>query len=110
MCNACLIDLCHFCPSQVESLTAARKSAMQGQEPSDAIRVVNALLTQIDHIKRYTFTSKLYMHVRYLLFWKYLKELYAKKPKTKQNMFVVVLMFQISQCYYSHYLQCHWSY
>ena len=38
---------------QVESLTAARKSAMQGQEPSDAIRVVNALLTQIDHIKRY---------------------------------------------------------
>lgn len=37
---------------QVESLTAARKSAMQGQEPSDAIRVVNALLTQIDHIKR----------------------------------------------------------
>lgn len=42
-----------FCSSQVESLTAARKSAMQGQEPSDAIRVVNALLTQIDHIKRY---------------------------------------------------------
>ncbi|XP_027038645.1 pachytene checkpoint protein 2 homolog [Pocillopora damicornis] len=38
---------------EVESLTAARKSAMQGQEPSDAIRVVNALLTQIDHIKRY---------------------------------------------------------
>ena len=37
---------------QVESLTAARKSAMQGQEPSDAIRVVNALLTQIDQIKR----------------------------------------------------------
>ncbi|KAK2559713.1 Pachytene checkpoint protein 2-like protein, partial [Acropora cervicornis] len=37
----------------VESLTAARKSAMQGQEPSDAIRVVNALLTQIDHIKRF---------------------------------------------------------
>ncbi|PFX21678.1 Pachytene checkpoint protein 2-like [Stylophora pistillata] len=37
---------------EVESLTAARKSAMQGQEPSDAIRVVNALLTQIDHIKR----------------------------------------------------------
>jgi len=28
---------------------------MQGQEPSDAIRVVNALLTQIDHIKRYSF-------------------------------------------------------
>ena len=38
---------------QVESLTAARKSAMSGSEPSDAIRVVNALLTQIDQIKRY---------------------------------------------------------
>ena len=38
---------------QVESLTAARKSAMAGSEPSDAIRVVNALLTQIDQIKRH---------------------------------------------------------
>ena len=33
---------------QVESLTAARKGALSGNEPSDAIRVVNALLTQID--------------------------------------------------------------
>ncbi len=38
---------------EVESLTSARKSAMAGSEPSDAIRVVNALLTQIDQIKRY---------------------------------------------------------
>ncbi|CAH1779925.1 unnamed protein product [Owenia fusiformis] len=38
---------------EVESLTSARKSAMSGSEPSDAIRVVNALLTQIDQIKRY---------------------------------------------------------
>ncbi|XP_041353322.1 pachytene checkpoint protein 2 homolog [Gigantopelta aegis] len=38
---------------EVESLTSARKSAMSGNEPSDAIRVVNALLTQIDQIKRY---------------------------------------------------------
>ena len=37
---------------QVESLTAARKSAMSGSEPSDAIRVVNAVLTQLDQIKR----------------------------------------------------------
>lgn len=37
---------------EVESLTAARKSAMAGTEPSDAIRVVNALLTQIDQIKK----------------------------------------------------------
>ncbi|KAJ3417296.1 Pachytene checkpoint protein 2 [Chytridiales sp. JEL 0842] len=32
---------------EVESLTAARKAAVSGMEPSDAIRVVNALLTQI---------------------------------------------------------------
>ncbi|CAL1547215.1 unnamed protein product [Lymnaea stagnalis] len=38
---------------EVESLTAARKSSMNGVEPSDAIRVVNALLTQLDQIKRY---------------------------------------------------------
>lgn len=37
---------------EVESLTAARKAAASGNEPSDAIRVVNALLTQIDRIKR----------------------------------------------------------
>ncbi|EKX34200.1 hypothetical protein GUITHDRAFT_80745 [Guillardia theta CCMP2712] len=36
---------------EVESLTAARQSALSGQEPSDAIRVVNALLTQIDKLK-----------------------------------------------------------
>jgi len=35
----------------VESLTAARKSALSGAEPSDSIRVVNALLTQIDQLK-----------------------------------------------------------
>ncbi|XP_052817296.1 pachytene checkpoint protein 2 homolog [Mya arenaria] len=38
---------------EVESLTAARKGAMSGNEPSDAIRVVNAVLTQIDQIKKY---------------------------------------------------------
>uniref|UniRef100_A0A2C9JZN1 Pachytene checkpoint protein 2 homolog n=1 Tax=Biomphalaria glabrata TaxID=6526 RepID=A0A2C9JZN1_BIOGL len=38
---------------EVESLTAARKSSMNGVEPSDAIRVVNALLTQLDQIKKY---------------------------------------------------------
>eukprot|EP00058_Branchiostoma_floridae_P019450 XP_002604940.1 hypothetical protein BRAFLDRAFT_58489 [Branchiostoma floridae] len=37
---------------EVESLTAARKASLNGTEPSDAIRVVNALLTQIDQIKR----------------------------------------------------------
>jgi SpoVK/Ycf46/Vps4 family AAA+-type ATPase len=39
---------------EVESLTAARKSAVSGSEPSDAIRVVNALLTQLDALKRHS--------------------------------------------------------
>nr|XP_056713655.1 pachytene checkpoint protein 2 homolog [Euleptes europaea] len=38
---------------EVESLTAARNSFRAGTEPSDAIRVVNAVLTQIDQIKRF---------------------------------------------------------
>ncbi|XP_050378176.1 pachytene checkpoint protein 2 homolog [Argentina anserina] len=36
---------------EVESLAAARKSALSGSEPSDSIRVVNALLTQLDKLK-----------------------------------------------------------
>ncbi|KAF9402469.1 Pachytene checkpoint protein 2, partial [Podila epigama] len=36
---------------EVESLAAARKAALSGSEPSDSIRVVNALLTQIDRLK-----------------------------------------------------------
>ncbi|XP_072365963.1 pachytene checkpoint protein 2 homolog isoform X3 [Scyliorhinus torazame] len=38
---------------EVESLTAARNASQAGTEPSDAIRVVNAVLTQIDQIKRF---------------------------------------------------------
>ena len=34
-------------------MTAARQAAVNGTEPSDAIRVVNALLTQLDRLKRY---------------------------------------------------------
>ncbi|TRZ01237.1 hypothetical protein DNTS_008857 [Danionella cerebrum] len=37
-----------------ESLTAARSAAQAGTEPSDAIRVVNSVLTQLDQIKRHT--------------------------------------------------------
>ncbi|XP_053449653.1 pachytene checkpoint protein 2 homolog isoform X2 [Nycticebus coucang] len=40
--------------SEVESLTAARSACRAGAEPSDAIRVVNAVLTQIDQIKRHS--------------------------------------------------------
>lgn len=38
---------------EVESLAHVRKSCSNGTEPTDAIRVVNALLTQLDQIKRY---------------------------------------------------------
>ena len=38
---------------EVESLAQFRKSAKPGNVPSDSIRAVNALLTQIDRIKRY---------------------------------------------------------
>lgn len=36
---------------EVESLTSARKAAVAGSEPSDAVRAVNALLTQIDNLR-----------------------------------------------------------
>nr|XP_020468490.1 pachytene checkpoint protein 2 homolog [Monopterus albus] len=39
---------------EVESLTAARNACQAGTEPSDAIRVVNSLLTQLDQIKRHS--------------------------------------------------------
>ncbi|UYV70733.1 TRIP13 [Cordylochernes scorpioides] len=38
---------------EVESLAHTRTASMGGTEPSDAIRVVNALLTQIDQIRRF---------------------------------------------------------
>nr|CAH0098974.1 unnamed protein product [Daphnia galeata] len=38
---------------EVESLARARQSAGSSNEPSDSVRVVNALLTQIDQIKRF---------------------------------------------------------
>ncbi|XP_028673175.1 pachytene checkpoint protein 2 homolog [Erpetoichthys calabaricus] len=38
---------------EVESLTAARSASRAGTEPSDAIRVVNSVLTQLDQIKRF---------------------------------------------------------
>ncbi|KAI1315826.1 Pachytene checkpoint protein 2 [Mortierella claussenii] len=37
---------------EVESLAAARRAALSGNEPSDSIRVVNALLTQIDRLRK----------------------------------------------------------
>jgi AAA+ superfamily predicted ATPase len=37
-----------------ESLTSARKNYMSGLECRDAVRVVNALLTEIDKIKQHS--------------------------------------------------------
>jgi len=45
--------LCFILIDEVESLAAARKCALSGAEPSDAIRVVNALLTQLDSLRRF---------------------------------------------------------
>jgi Cdc6-like AAA superfamily ATPase len=39
---------------EVESIATARQSAINGSDPSDAIRVVNALLTQIDKLREKT--------------------------------------------------------
>lgn len=36
---------------EVESLAHSRAAAASGNEPSDAIRVVNAALTQLDRLK-----------------------------------------------------------
>ena len=38
---------------EVESLAHNRKNMMHGNEPSDSMRVVNALLTRIDEVRRY---------------------------------------------------------
>jgi pachytene checkpoint protein 2 len=37
---------------EIESITAARQSVFQSGEPSDAIRVVNAVLTSLDRLRR----------------------------------------------------------
>jgi len=55
-CDPCVhrLEICvrvAICTDEVESLTSARQSALSGSEPSDAIRVVNALLTQIDKLR-----------------------------------------------------------
>ena len=43
----------HIYTRKVESLTAARQQTMaRGTEPGDSVRVVNALLTQLDQIRR----------------------------------------------------------
>lgn len=42
---------------EVESLANNRKHMMGGNEPSDSMRVVNALLTRLDDVKRYSYTS-----------------------------------------------------
>ncbi|KAF7458495.1 ATPase, AAA family protein [Cryptosporidium felis] len=41
---------------EIESISTARKQSLGRNEPSDSIRVVNALLTQIDALKKYSNT------------------------------------------------------
>ena len=36
-----------MCVDEVESLSISRKASLSGSEPSDGMRVVNALLTQV---------------------------------------------------------------
>ncbi|GMK59925.1 hypothetical protein CspeluHIS016_0901420 [Cutaneotrichosporon spelunceum] len=38
---------------EVESIATSRAAAMQGTEPGDAVRVVNAILTQLDRLKEH---------------------------------------------------------
>ena len=38
---------------EVESLATARRQSIQGGEPSDGVRAVNALLTQLDQLRQY---------------------------------------------------------
>ena len=40
---------------EVESLANNRKNMMHGNEPSDSMRVVNALLTRLDEVRRFVF-------------------------------------------------------
>lgn len=41
---------------EIESISSARKQSFGRNEPSDSIRVVNALLTQVDSLKKYSNT------------------------------------------------------
>lgn len=41
---------------EIESISSARKQSLGRNEPSDSIRVVNALLTQVDSLKKYSNT------------------------------------------------------
>lgn len=43
---------------EVESLTCSRASCSNGTEPSDAVRVVNAVLTQLDQLKKYVYSQE----------------------------------------------------
>lgn len=39
---------------EVESLTMGRNAAFSGSDPSDSVRAVNAVLTQLDKIKKFS--------------------------------------------------------
>lgn len=94
---------------EVESLTHARQSALAGTEPSDSIRVVNAVLTQIDQIRRLNYHSmhfyititslitckcpinKNISNCRDVLFFKFIFEI-------RVCLKLLIFLFQISKC------------
>lgn len=90
----------------MESLTAARNACQAGTEPSDAIRVVNSVLTQLDQIKRSESKSLLFI-LEYLLMI------------SPQKMYVTVflniyilmggLLFKASQCGHPNNIQRDWE-
>lgn len=40
---------------EVESLTMGRNASFLGSDPSDSVRAVNAVLTQLDKLKKFTY-------------------------------------------------------
>mgnify|MGYP001253130978 CR=1 FL=1 len=73
---------------EVESLAAARKAAASGAEPSDAIRVVNALLTQIDALRSrpnaMVLTTSRLVHSPKIV-WRPLRWLGSRSPSVMKN-------------------------
>lgn len=90
----------------MESLTAARKACQAGTEPSDAIRVVNSVLTQLDQIKRSVnshlwVTCSMMLEVLFTLLWSpsaVFKVLIFLNPNVSDVFATFASIFQTFQC------------
>uniref|UniRef100_A0A1I8EYW3 AAA domain-containing protein n=1 Tax=Wuchereria bancrofti TaxID=6293 RepID=A0A1I8EYW3_WUCBA len=89
---------------EVESLTIARSALLNRNEPTDAIRAVNAVLTQVDYIRRrsniFIFTTSNITEARLLFFSKASKNdciyeiydcIYEKRNFLLQNFWILSL-------------------